>query len=69
MEVCRVPSQLLPKILRSDYVKASRTAAVGCNRFPDAKCSSGISINNQMFILGMGFVGQFFAADLKANGW
>ncbi|KAI5665836.1 hypothetical protein M9H77_15689 [Catharanthus roseus] len=25
--------------------------------------------NGRMFILGMGFLGQFFAADLKSKGW
>ncbi|CAI9110020.1 OLC1v1009980C2 [Oldenlandia corymbosa var. corymbosa] len=28
-----------------------------------------ISQNLRMFILGMGFVGQYFAADLKQKGW
>ncbi|CAK9312682.1 unnamed protein product [Citrullus colocynthis] len=35
---------------------------------PESK-PSPLKIQNRMFILGMGFVGQFFAQELKYSGW
>ncbi|KAI3462812.1 hypothetical protein Pfo_019475 [Paulownia fortunei] len=69
MEICRVPRQSPPINLRFDQTSAFRPATVRCNLFPNAKKLAELSIGDQMFILGMGFVGQFFAADLKNKGW
>ncbi|CAH9084269.1 unnamed protein product [Cuscuta europaea] len=44
--------------------------------FPYVRCTLNPScdtretqVRSRMFILGMGFVGEFFAADLKCKGW
>ncbi|KAH6806480.1 Rossmann-fold superfamily protein [Perilla frutescens var. frutescens] len=46
-----------------------RPATVRCNLSPEAKEFPGFSTGDQMFILGMGFVGKFFAAELNNKGW
>ncbi|KAL8528580.1 hypothetical protein ACS0TY_006127 [Phlomoides rotata] len=70
MEVCRVPRQLPPTNLRFDRTSVFRPGTVRCNLLPEeGKKLPGLSIGDQMFVLGMGFVGQFFAADLKTRGW
>ncbi|KAL3640246.1 hypothetical protein CASFOL_015214 [Castilleja foliolosa] len=70
MEICRVPRQSLPINLRFDQTSALRPAILRCRLFPNDKRLGDLSIgNDQMFILGMGFVGQFFASDLKNKGW
>ncbi|KAL6565411.1 hypothetical protein OROGR_002362 [Orobanche gracilis] len=69
MEICRVPRQLPPINLRFNQTSAFRPATVRCNIFPKANKLAELAIGDEMFILGMGFVGQFFAADLKNNGW
>ncbi|KAL6552756.1 hypothetical protein OROHE_008120 [Orobanche hederae] len=69
MEICRVPRLLPPINLRFNQTSAFRPATVRCNIFPKAKKLGELSIGDEMFILGMGFVGQFFAADLKNKGW
>ncbi|KAK6128806.1 hypothetical protein DH2020_037442 [Rehmannia glutinosa] len=68
MEICRVSRQLPAINLRLDQKAAFRPATVRCNLL-NPKENMELSIGNQMFILGMGFVGQFFAADLKNKGW
>ncbi|KAL8038457.1 hypothetical protein ABFX02_11G108300 [Erythranthe guttata] len=69
MEVCRVPRQLPPINPRFNQTSSFRRSTVKFNLSPNAKNSSESPIDDQMFILGMGFVGKFFAADLKAKGW
>ncbi|KAG8367026.1 hypothetical protein BUALT_Bualt16G0029600 [Buddleja alternifolia] len=66
MEICR---QSPPINLRFDQNSAYRSQPVRCNLSQSVKSSPGFSIGGQMFILGMGYVGQFFAADLKTKGW
>ncbi|KAL3813548.1 hypothetical protein ACJIZ3_014816 [Penstemon smallii] len=65
MEICRVPIQLPAINLRFDKTSAFRQVTVRCSLSQNPK----LSIGGEMFILGMGFVGQFFAADLKSNKW
>ncbi|KAL0424563.1 UNVERIFIED_CONTAM: hypothetical protein Sradi_0991100 [Sesamum radiatum] len=69
MEICRVPRQLPPINLRFEQTLAFHPVRVRCNLLQDAKTSAELCSGGRMFILGMGFVGQFFAADCKAKGW
>ncbi|GFQ05500.1 protein yeez [Phtheirospermum japonicum] len=70
MEICRVPRPLLPINLRFDQTSTFRSATLKYHLFPNAKKLGELSIgDDQMFILGMGFVGQFFASDLKNKAW
>ncbi|XP_027073115.2 uncharacterized protein [Coffea arabica] len=48
---------------------ASSYLRLRCNLQDNSGSLIPNSQNLQMFILGMGFVGQFFAADLKNKGW
>ncbi|XP_047938987.1 protein YeeZ isoform X3 [Salvia hispanica] len=68
MEICCASRQLSPINLRFDQTFTFRPATVRCDLFPDAKAFPEISTADQVFILGMGFVGKFFAADLKKKG-
>ncbi|KAL2522930.1 NAD(P)-binding Rossmann-fold superfamily protein [Forsythia ovata] len=67
MELCRLPRQLPAINLRYRQNSPFRPFQVRCNLLQTTE--SVESANGQMFILGMGFVGQFFAADLKSKGW
>ncbi|XP_009774248.1 uncharacterized protein LOC107781961 [Nicotiana tabacum] len=75
MEICRLPSQ--PALIQ---LRQGQTAGVPLIKTPSfcpyIRCSLGYESNtkksdskNEMFILGMGFVGQFLAADLNRDGW
>ncbi|KAL6562804.1 hypothetical protein OROHE_005391 [Orobanche hederae] len=44
-------------------------ATLRCNLFTGAKQCAELSTGDQLFILGMGFVGKFFSADLKIKRW
>lgn len=55
--------------LRFEQKSAFQPVRVRCNLSQDAKTSAELCSGGRMFILGMGFVGQFFAADCKAKGW
>ncbi|CAA0833829.1 NAD(P)-binding Rossmann-fold superfamily protein [Striga hermonthica] len=67
METCRVLSHW-PPIKRRFEQTSSFRAATSCCFPPNAKKLGDHSMDDRMFILGMGFVGQFFAADLKNKG-
>ncbi|KAK4426312.1 hypothetical protein Salat_1399700 [Sesamum alatum] len=69
METCRVPRQLSPMNLRFGQTSALHPVSVRCNLSQDARKWAELSGGGRMFILGMGFVGKFFAADCKAKGW
>ncbi|XP_057768482.1 uncharacterized protein LOC130988612 [Salvia miltiorrhiza] len=69
MEICRASRRLPPINLRFNQTSTFRPAIVKCNLFSGAKELPELSTGDQMFILGMGFVGKFFAADLKNKGW
>ncbi|KAL0430355.1 UNVERIFIED_CONTAM: hypothetical protein Sradi_0661500 [Sesamum radiatum] len=69
MEICRVQRQSPPINLRFDQKLVFHPVRVRCNLSQDAKTSAELCSGGRMFILGMGFVGQFFAADCKAKGW
>ncbi|CAI9758752.1 unnamed protein product [Fraxinus pennsylvanica] len=65
--MCHLPRQLPAINLRYGLISPFRPLLVRCNmpqNTESVECANG-----QMFILGMGFVGQFFAADLKSKGW
>ncbi|GER42977.1 NAD(P)-binding Rossmann-fold superfamily protein [Striga asiatica] len=68
METCRVPSHWPPIKCRFEQTSSFR-AATSCCFPPNAKKLGDHSMDDRMFILGMGFVGQFFAADVKNKGW
>lgn len=67
MDMCRLPMQLPAINLRYEHTSPFRPLLVRCNMSQNAESME--SANGQMFVLGMGFVGQFFAADLKSKGW
>ncbi|KAL1558919.1 protein YeeZ isoform X1 [Salvia divinorum] len=69
MEIYGASRHLSQINLRFDQTFTFRPTTVRCNLFPEAKEFPELSTGNQMFILGMGFVGKFFAADLKNKGW
>lgn len=57
-------SLLLPRFLKSESFPRASTGVLRCSTETEVSES-----RNRMFILGMGFVGQFFAQDLKNHGW
>ncbi|XP_073018827.1 uncharacterized protein [Primulina eburnea] len=64
MEICgQVPSINL----RFHQMDAFRPLTVRCNLSQNPISPEHLGRN--MFILGMGFVGRFFASDLKSRGW
>lgn len=75
MEICRLPSQ--PAVIHLWQVQTAGIYSIKTPRFsPNIQCSltdesssKNPDSKNRMFILGMGFVGKFLAADLKSNGW
>ncbi|KAM3286313.1 protein YeeZ [Capsicum chacoense] len=75
MEICRLPSK--PAVI---HIRPGRTAGIYSIKrpafSPDIKCrvddepkTKNPNSKDRMFILGMGFVGKFLAADLKKDGW
>ncbi|KAG5624055.1 hypothetical protein H5410_009273 [Solanum commersonii] len=75
MEICRLPSQ--PAVIHLRQGQTAGIYSIKTPQFPPyIKCSLGDESStknpdskNRMFILGIGFVGKFLAADLKSNGW
>ncbi|XP_075514956.1 uncharacterized protein LOC142549734 isoform X3 [Primulina tabacum] len=64
MEICgQVPSINL----RFHQMEAFKPLTVRCNLSQNPISPEHLGRN--MFILGMGFVGRFFASDLKSRGW
>ncbi|CBI19752.3 uncharacterized protein LOC100247218 [Vitis vinifera] len=60
-----LPTSLhLPRFLKSESFPGASTGVLRCSTETEVSES-----RNRMFILGMGFVGQFFAQDLKNHGW
>ncbi|XP_060193153.1 uncharacterized protein LOC132622557 isoform X1 [Lycium barbarum] len=70
MEICRLPYQ--PAVIN---LRLGQTSGIySLKSFSlSIKCSQGNESSTKkpdsMFILGMGFVGKFLAADLKSGGW
>ncbi|XAR64148.1 hypothetical protein NMG60_11024388 [Bertholletia excelsa] len=62
---CHAPTCFIRKIYSETPVFLPRVV----NSRRQARLSASETLDNRMFILGMGFVGKFFAQELKSQGW
>uniref|UniRef100_A0A5B7BPM1 Putative dTDP-D-glucose 4,6-dehydratase n=1 Tax=Davidia involucrata TaxID=16924 RepID=A0A5B7BPM1_DAVIN len=76
MEICPVPDRFSATHLRFGNVPKllvrTRTSFFPCIAASNLRQKTDIvepESRNRMFIMGMGFVGQFFAQNLKNQGW
>ncbi|MBA0659663.1 hypothetical protein Goklo_011774 [Gossypium klotzschianum] len=75
MEICQlsghffsgIPLQFNHRLRKSARTPKFLTYANGVSCYQTEK--TGQDSQNRMFILGMGFVGQFFAEELRNEGW